>query len=94
MIQNDARPYVARLTPPEGESGDRASLHAGLTRQKLLRRLARLDVVLDLSEQEPVTVRSASGATAIVRQGRWSGPEVEGLLGQLGLSVTEFQDTR
>lgn len=50
--------------------------------------------MLDLSEQEPVTVRSASGATAIVHQGRWSGPEVEGLLAQLGLSVTDFQDTR
>ena len=93
MIQ-DARPAAGPAADPADDAIDRASVHAGLTRQKLLRRLARLEVVLDSSEQEPVTVRSASGATASVRQGRWSAHEIEALLGQLGLSVTEFQDTR
>lgn len=90
----------ARLSagPPPEFACDRSSAGAPgrslLTRQRLLRRLARLDVVLCPGDAEPTTVRSASGATAAVRSGWWSAAEVDALLDELGLSAIEFQDTR
>jgi hypothetical protein len=65
-----------------------------LSRQRLLRRLARLDVVRCPGGAEPATVRSASGATAAVRSGRWSAADVDALLVELDVSASEFQDTR
>lgn len=65
-----------------------------LTRQQLLRRLARLGVVLCPGEAEPVRVLSPGGATAVVRPGRWAAAEVDVLLAELGLSASDFQDTR
>jgi hypothetical protein len=89
----------ARLTagPPPELAGDRLAVAPGpavLTRQQLLRRLARLDVVLCPADGGPPTVRSASGATAAVRAGRWSAADVDALLAELGLSALDFQDTR
>jgi hypothetical protein len=89
----------ARLTagPPPELAGHRLAGAPGpalLTRQQLLRRLARLDVVLCPADGEPPTVRSASGATAAVRAGRWSAADVDALLAELGLSALDFQDTR
>lgn len=89
----------ARFTagPPPELSGDRlagASGPALLTRRQLLRRLARLDVVLCPADGEPPKVRSASGVTATVRAGRWSAADVNALLTELGLSPMDFQDTR
>ena len=65
-----------------------------LTRQQLLRRLARLGVVLFPGDAEPLRVRSPSGVTAVLRPGRWSAAEVDLLLTELGLSASDFQDTR
>jgi hypothetical protein len=60
----------------------------------LLRRLARLDVVICRQDREPVTVRSAGGATATVRAGRWSPDQIRALLTELGLSAAAFRDSR
>jgi hypothetical protein len=87
-----SRPCSAAAQP---RPGDLATLDLSpISRQVLLRRLARLDVVICRQDREPVTVQSAGGATATVRAGRWSPEEIRALLSELGLSAAAFEDSR
>jgi hypothetical protein len=87
-----SRPCAASAQP---RPGDLAMPELSpISRQLLLRRLARLDVVICRQDREPVTVRSAGGATATVRAGRWSPVQIRALLTELGLSADAFRDSR
>jgi hypothetical protein len=87
-----SRPCSASAQPRPGDLA--TSNLSPISRQLLLRRLARLDVVICRQDREPVTVQSAGGATATVRAGRWSPEEIRALLTRLGVSAAAFRDSR
>lgn len=93
-MQDHARLMAEPLPELVGVPASGGPARVLLTRQQLLRRLARLGVVLCPGDVDPVRVRSPGGVTAVVRPGRWSAAEVGVLLTELGLSASDFQDTR
>lgn len=78
----------ARVPSQPGPSARR------LTSRSLLRRLARLDIVVLASEGPHVTVQSPTGVTAVVRPGWWSHDQIRELLFALELYPRDFDDTR
>jgi hypothetical protein len=87
-----SRSFSASAQPRPGDLA--TSNLSPISRQLLLRRLARLDVVICRQDREPVTVHSAGGATATVRAGRWSPEEIRALLTELGVPAGAFRDSR
>lgn len=66
-----------------------------MTRKMLLRRLVRLDLqVVTLPATRSLSVRSAHGNVVPIRPGRWSSTDLDELLGRLGVTNEEFQDSR
>jgi hypothetical protein len=67
-----------------------------LRRADVVRRLCRLDVVVEdgLSWSKGVRVRTPSGASAVVQAGRLSLSEIHALLADLELSWSDFEAMR
>lgn len=95
-----SRPIAPAARPGPALSGSlpassaEGSAPGPITSRSLLRRLARLDVLIDTSGDEPAIARSPSGGSAAVRPGWWSQEAVGRLLTELAVSADDFADTR